>query len=218
MKKEVLFRFLRILIYSLISGIIFAICMLGFFYFSNAYGNAGMVLGVLIFAVAFMLCLLYAYDTYIIRIAYVLENSPIYFLETVVALIGNVLGAMAIAGIIYATNLYKELPNISVFKDYIINLNHFEVLVYSFFSGILIYFGINTYKKAEQPIARFLVLILSTCATCGLYFTNISSCAFLFAADGFSLNLWGKFFTILLGNTIGLLLIPLLRKLRSKIA
>ncbi len=208
MKNLIISKLLKTLINSLIAGIIFAIVGAMYIYFDNYIGMFSLGIG-------FILCLLYAYDAYLIKLPYVFDNNPIYFLETIVSLIGNILGAMLIGGILHLTPFYNN-DILNVFRDNYVNLNHFEILFYGFINGILIYFGVNTYKKAEQPIARFLVLILCIIG-CGAFLNvNIGFASFLFTAK-FEGRLWSKFFTILLGNSLGLLLVPLLRKLRGKI-
>ncbi len=209
MQRTIIFKLLKVLLNSFIAGIIFAIC-------GAAYLYTGGFVGAMILSVGFILCMLYAYDAFIIKIPYVLENNPMYLIETIISLVGNIVGSICVALLLYLTPLYDNNLILEAMKNQIIDLNHFEVILYGLISGVLVYFGINTYKKAEQPIARFLVLIL--CVTASVYFglCQISYDAFFFSAAGVNGNLWSKFFTILIGNTLGLLLIPLLRKLRSK--
>lgn len=211
MKNLIASKLLRVLINSLIAGMIFAVSSAAYLYFANYFG-------LIILSIGFVLCLLYAYDAYLIKFPYILENNPLYILETVISLFGNVIGSILIAALLYLTPFYDSLPTLEILKTGLIELNHFEVLFYALLNGLLIYFGVNTYKKAEQPIARFLVLILCIVG-CGAFMNaNIGFTSFFFAATKFNGNLWGKFFTILLGNTAGLILIPLLRKLRGKLA
>ena len=209
MKKIILSKFLKVIINSFIAGIIFAL-------FSIPYiVNPSLITGVLM-AVPFILSMLYAYDCYLVKFPYILENNPMYIIETVLSILGNIIGIMVVAGILYATKIY-EAPSMVVVQNSLNELNHFEVLLQGLITGLLIYFGVNTYKKAEQPIARFLIIIL--CVTCATYFSMAHFCFFTFMATASKFNgdIWGKVFTVLIGNSLGLIIVPLLRKLKSKI-
>ncbi len=209
MKKIVLSKILKVLINSLISGIIFAL-------FSIPYiVNPSLITSVLM-AVPFILSMLYAYDCFLVKFPYILENNPMYIIETVLSIVGNIIGTMAIGGLLYATKIY-ESSNISIIQNTLNNLNHFEVLLQGLITGLLVYFGVNTYKKAEQPIARFLIIIL--CTMCAFYFNMSHFCFYTFMATASKFNgdIWGKVFSVLIGNSLGLILIPLFRKMKSKI-
>lgn len=209
MTKTIFYKILKVLINSFIAGIILAFGCLGYLYFYN-------YIGMIILGISFILCMLYAYDAYLIKIPYVLENNPFYLVETIISLFGNIIGILIVAALLYATDFYGSCVSIDLLAASLIEYNHFEMLVFSLFSGILLYFGINTYKKAEQPIARFLVLIVCCIATSCFAISNLYYMAFIAFAKNFNGNLWSKFFTVLIGNTLGLLSVPLLRKLRNK--
>lgn len=211
MKKTVLFKILKVLLNSFIAGIIFGLCCIAMSFDSFIFGG-------IVLSVGFILCMLYAYDSYLIRVPYVLENNALYIIDTLVSLVGNIFGTIVVALLLNLTGFHDSNTYVTAIKALAINFNHFEVLLYAFISGVFIYFGVNTYKKAEQPIARFLVIIACISASAAFGMCQINIISFLFCTNGFSADLFGKFFTVLLGNTLGLLLIPALRKLRSKLS
>lgn len=207
MKNMILNKFLRILITSFISGLIFGAFSLTYLLTGNILISSCLLAG------AYLISLLYAYDNYMIKFAFVLDNKVPYLVETLISILGNFIGAMVIGLIARATPL---LDNIDNANNLIISLNHFEVLFYAFISGLLIYFGVNVYKKAEQPIARFLVLILCIVGA-NLFGPFQFSFDVTYAFLGLNGSVFARLFTILLGNTLGLIVIPSLRKLRGKL-
>ncbi len=212
MAKKIIFQLLKTLINSFIAGIIIGLCGLGFVICGTG------VLKSLFLGLGMLICLLYGYDVFSLKIPYVLENNGQTILETIVSFLGNFIGTIIIALICRFSITDGDLSLNNLINDYMINPNYLLNLLYGLFAGIIIYFGVNTYKKAEQPIAKFLVLFLC----CGLVaYTGNSlftySTFFVFAYKGLSWELVGKLFVSLLGNILGGLAIPLLIKLRRKL-
>lgn len=212
MAKKIIFQLLKVLINSFIAGIVAGLCGLGFVMCGTG------ILESLFLGLGMLICLLYGYDVFTLKIPYVLENNGQAILETIVSFLGNFIGTIIIALIcrFSITDGNASLKNL--INDYMIEPNYLFNLLYGLFAGIIVYFGVNTYKKAEQPIAKFLVLFLC----CGLvaYIGNslfTYSTFFVFAYNGLSWELVGKLFVSLLGNILGGLAIPLLIKLRRKL-
>ena len=214
MGKQLLFQSLKKLINAFIGGLIIGLCGIGFLLFSDS------VLAMLIIGLGFLLCLLYGYDNFMIKLPYVFEgNKAINIIDLVIAFIGNFIGSIIVALIAANTGLFEmfSLNSALIVNSFIENFNHFELILYGAFAGIVIYFGVNTYKKAELPIARFLVLLLCGALAFALGGAMISySIVFVFA-NGVTGALFTKLLTILLGNILGGISIPLLIKLRRKL-
>lgn len=211
MAKKIIFQLLKTLINSFIAGIIVGLCGLGFVV------SGGEILGSLFLGLGMLICLLYGYDVFTLKIPYVLENNGQTILETVVSLLGNFIGTIVIA-LICRFSIIDNDSTIICLNVNMINANYLQNLLYGLFAGIIVYFGVNTYKKAEQPIAKFLSLFL--CSSLVLFIGNslfTYSTFFAFAYNNLSWELVGKLFTALFGNVLGGLTIPLLIKLRRKL-
>ena len=216
MVKKIIFQLLKTLLNSFIAGLILGLCGAGFVL------SGGEVFGSLFIGLGFIICLLYGYDVFVLKVPYVLENKGLNALETVISVVGNVIGTLIIALILRYTGLhelYKTAAGTIISQAH--NFNYLEILVYSIFAGIIVYFGVNTYKKAEQPIARFLVLLL--CGVLAYYVGNsiFSYNTFFYicsSQEGVRFaEVFGKLTATLCGNVLGGLIIPLLIKLRRKL-
>ena len=214
MKKILFFKCLKTTVNAFIAGLVIGIFSIGYFFCFSTW------IGYLSLSVGFLITMLYGYDNFMIKVPYVLENKLWNIIETIFSLIGNFLGIVLLSLLMNlfsyeSIEIYKNA--VEIVKNQIIQYNYLEIILLSFLSGILIYFGVNTYKKAEQPIARFLVLIL--CFVLVSYLGNyfVSFQIYCLGATLFSGEIVGKFFSVLLGNILGELLIPGLRILRGRI-
>ena len=209
MVKQLIFKLLKNIINSLIAGFIFGICACGFILVGNE------ILGMLIAGLGVLLTLLYGYDAFITRVPYLVENKYMYAFETLLSLVFNLLGALLIGLLCSVSNIIdvQSLNLLDEFKS----ISDINIFICALFAGFMIYFGVNTYKKAEQPIARFLVLFIWT--SVAFIFGKCIVCYYpvYLALTGFPSELTGKFFIMLLGNILGGLIVPLLRLLRSKL-
>lgn len=214
MGKMLFFRFLKNFVNAFISGIVLGLFCIGFVFSMNSF------ISYLCLGMGLLISMLYGYDSFLIQMPYVLENKIINIVEVLISFIGNFVGILLIAlmmKLIPSDVLVTYNQNLDLIKESLNNLNYLYILVLGFLSGIIIYFGINTYKKAEQPIARFLSLFI--CGALVTYLGNIivPFQMFYLGAFLFKGNLVGKFFTIVLANILGELLIPLLRLFRGRI-
>ncbi len=214
MGKMLFFRFLKNFVNAFISGIVLGLFCIGFVFSMNSF------ISYLCLGMGLLISMLYGYDSFLIQMPYVLENKIINIVEVLISFIGNFVGILLIAlmmKLIPSDVLVTYNQNLDLIEESLNNLNYLYILILGFLSGIIIYFGINTYKKAEQPIARFLALFI--CGALVTYLGNIivPFQMFYLGAFLFKGNLVGKFFTIVLANILGELLIPLLRLLRGRI-
>lgn len=216
MAKKIIFQLLKTLLNSFIAGLILGLAGLGFVVTGST------VIGTLFLGLGFLICLLYGYDVFMLKAPYMLENKGMAAVETLISIVGNVVGTIIIALIARFTGIYDTYAlTVGEIIKQTNNYNYLENLLYAVFAGIIVYFGVNTYKKAEQPIARFLVLLL--CGVLAFYVGNSMfsySTFFLYAGkvDGVTFaTLTSKLSTILIGNAFGAIAVPLLIKVRRKL-
>ncbi len=179
------------------------------------------ILGAFLFSIGLLTILLYGYDLFTGKVGYLLENKTDFLVETIITWFGNLLGAYAMGGLVRLTRLNE----LETFKSTLLSIeatkfhdNYLSLLVMGFFCGICIYFAVNSYKKAEQPIARFLLVIMGVMVFVVCGFEHCVADMFYFSLiNPFSGETIGRLLTITLGNTLGGLIIPTLRLLRGKL-
>lgn len=220
--KLIIGKYLKVLLSSFIAGLLIGIAVtISFIVQSTTLVNAN-IIGPLFGVLGVLLICLYGYNLYTFKVGYVFENKVDYLIEVILSLVGNIIGVFLMSLMLRATSLMSDGSEfLNVVNSYMssrVEEDFFSMIILSFIGGIVAYFGYNTYKKAEQPIAKFLTLILCVGAIyiCGLK-EGITDMFIYSVYKLFDGALALKIFYIILGNTFGALLIPLLNKLRSKI-
>lgn len=220
--KLIIGKYLKVLLSSFIAGLLIGIAVtISFIIQSTTLVNAN-IIGPLFGVLGVLLICLYGYNLYTFKVGYVFENKVDYLIEIILSLVGNIIGVFLMSLMLRATSLMSDGSKfLNVVNSYMssrVEEDFFSMIILSFIGGIVAYFGYNTYKKAEQPIAKFLTLILCVGAIyiCGLK-EGITDMFIYSVYKLFDGALALKIFYIILGNTFGALLIPLLNKLRSKI-
>jgi formate/nitrite transporter FocA (FNT family) len=220
--KPIVGKYLKILISSFIAGLLISISGLIYLGCAGYIGVNGNLVGGLLSTTGLLLICLYGYNLFTFKFGYIVENKIIYVLELFFTLVGNYLGTLIMSLIMRGTDLMKDGTNfMNALNSYMVNReneNILSILILSLICGILIYFAYNTYKKAEQPIARFLTLIVIGTV---IVIANLEHGMF----DMFMYSLYKPFdggltvkvIYMIMANCLGTIIVPLLNKLRSKI-
>lgn len=224
MVKSIVFKYLKQLINAFIAGLIISLaCVVNIY----CVGASSKILGAALFGIGFFFISLYGYELYSFKAGYCIENKVDYLLEMLISIIGNFIGVFVIIGILFLTPFMDSFPNfINGYNSIMTNLLIDDFSLYSFgkalLAGLLIYLGYNTYKKAEQPIARFASLFVMAFIVAYVGLDEIISDLFYFNLSLFN-NIEGVSFSslltrlvfVFLGNTLGAMIIPSLRKLKG---
>ena len=145
-------------------------------------------------------------------------------MDCLIAIIGNYIGAWVIALVVKMTSLSSSANPLVIGLQQIVEPRVQNGLVFDLFgksllSGIVIYLVFNTYKKAEQPIARFLSLFIGAFVLCVVGLDELVSDMFYFNLACLSnysyVTLFSNLVYVLIGNSLGAMIIPLLRKLKG---
>lgn len=220
--KLIINKFLKQFINAIIAGMIISIACVMYLCCSAMNYK---ILGGFIFGLGFLFIGLYGYEYYSQKIGYVVENKVIYILDCLIAFIGNFAGTWLIVLIVKMTSLADAGTGLitigleSVLSSRVGNGLVLDFIGKSLISGLIIYLTFNTYKKAEQPIARFLSLFIGAFVISLLGFDELVSDMFYFNMACFYDYNYGELFAklmyVLVGNSLGAMIIPLLRKLKG---
>lgn len=218
--KLIINKYLKQLINGLIAGILLSIGTLAFLY-CKAIDQ--IVLGGFLFGFGFFFIALYGYDLFTNKVGYSVENKVVYLLDLLFALIGNYLGTWLVALIFKMTNIFDS-NLFAIFLNELFKEKSQTGMVFNYFgmaliSGIILYLSYNTYKKAEQPIARFLSIFITAILISVLGLFELTSDLFVNEILCLNFGNYGHLFLtnfyVLVGNSIGAMIIPLFRKLKG---
>lgn len=181
-------------------------------------------LGGFLFSLGLFMILRYSFNLYTGKVGYIPERKPIYLREVGITLLGNVIGTGLTAGLIRLSRTG------AVIHENALNAMHTKMndglmsrLILGFFCGILMYIAVDNGNccKAEN---RDMSFIFGTCMPvmvfifCG-FNHSIADCFYFFAAvDSTEMLLSGigYLITVIIGNALGGMLIPLGMKLSDK--
>lgn len=215
--KLIVFKYLKVLLAGFMAGLMIALGSIAYVYISSiGYPIAAG----LVASFGILMTCLYGYNLFSAKVGYALENNVLYILEIALSFIGNFLSVLLCGLIVKGTKLMTDTSAFKVTLEAMMNAKaNDEVLstvLLALLAGLLIYLAINTYKKAEQPIARFGAVILASIIIyvigCGELTIDMFYVSCYKPFDGV-LSL--KLVYIAIGNIAGALLIPALNKLRS---
>ncbi|MBO7086336.1 MAG: formate/nitrite transporter family protein [Bacilli bacterium] len=202
-------RIINTLISSFISGILIAIGGVVFLSTESKY------LGALAFAVGLFFIVEGGFKLYTGAIGYALDNDKTTNFLLTVIVVGNFLGTFFVSGIIHLTRIFDAITlkanDLVAIK---LNDSWFSVLILAIMCGLLIYLGVNTFKKSNNNFSRvFAIIICVFVFIISSYEHCIANMFYISIADAWSLKAFLYMLLMILGNSIGGLLIPALSKI-----
>ena len=167
------------------------------------------LLGAFLFSFGLFTICNYGLNLYTGKIGYLVNDpSASYVVELLLTLAGNVIGTALTAFLVNSTRL---APSIASFVGPVVETKNADsfmsLIVLAFFCGILMYTAVKINRDNHSPLGILFcipVFILSG-------FEHSIADIFYFAASGIvSLKAFGFILTVILGNSIGGMLLPVL--------
>ena len=203
---------IEILIKSILAGIMIGIG--GTIYLSLDYKIVGSIL----FAIGLFIIVVYSFNLYTGKIGYLINNfNKKYIRELIITLIGNFIGTFFVGFVLRYTRIYTSISDKAKgLVDIKLNDTLISILILSFFCGILMYLAVNTYKEVKD-IGKYLAVFLGVIVfiLCGFEHC-IANMYYFSVSSTWSLNTLLYLLVMILGNSLGGILIPLCNKVIKK--
>lgn len=203
---------IEILIKSILAGIMIGIGGTIYLSLDNK------IVGSILFAIGLFIIVVYSFNLYTGKIGYLINNfNKKYIRELIITLIGNFIGTLFVGFILKYTRIYTMISEkAKTLADIKLNDTLISILILSLFCGILMYLAVNTYKEVKDTgkyLAVFLgVIVFILCGfehcIANMYYFSVSST--------WSLNTLLYLLVMILGNSLGGILIPLCNKVIKK--
>ena len=196
---------------GVIAGILISIG--GTVFLSCNSSELGKIVGAFLFAVALLCICIKGYSLYTGKICYIpAKHDKEAFSVLLLGLLGNLISTVVFGYLIrYAVPAVGDAAFTGCSAR--LEQSFFQTLIRAVMCGILIYLAVDIYRENKTVVGIIFcipVFILSS------YEHSIAD-MFYFAASGIvSLKACGFIWTVILGNTIGGMLIPLLKKIGQK--
>lgn len=178
------------------------------------------IIGSLFFAVGLFAICTMGFNLFTGKVCYTFENKPSYILQLIVIWIGNLCGAILVSILESFTRIYPTLQEKALvmvqakFVD-----NPISLLILGIFCNILIYLAVDGYKNNPHELGKYLAIIfgVSVFIICGfehcvadMYYISIAN-AWTYA------HAIETIIIVTIGNIIGGISLPLIKKLITKI-
>lgn len=203
---------IEILIKSILAGIMIGIG--GTIYLSLD----DKIVGSILFAIGLFIIVVYSFNLYTGKIGYLINNfNKKYIRELIITLIGNFIGTLFVGFILKYTRIYTMISEkAKTLADIKLNDTLISILILSFFCGILMYLAVNTYKEVKD-IGKYLAVFLGVIVfiLCGFEHC-IANMYYFLVSSTWSLNTLLYLLVMILGNSLGGILIPLCNKVIKK--
>ena len=203
---------IEILIKSILAGIMIGIGGTIYLSLDNK------IVGSILFAIGLFIIVVYSFNLYTGKIGYLINNfNKKYIRELIITLIGNFIGTLFVGFILKYTRIYNMISEkAKTLADIKLNDTLISILILSFFCGILMYLAVNTYKEVKD-IGKYLAVFLGVIVfiLCGFEHC-IANMYYFSVSSTWSLNTLLYLLAMILGNSLGGILIPLCNKVIKK--
>lgn len=196
---------------SIMSGILIGIGGIVYLSVENKY------LGAFLFSLGLFTIIQFGFSLYTGKVGYIPEKPVFYIKEVAVTLLGNVLGTAFTASAVFPTHIRSNIHEkaVSIISTKISD-SFLSQVILGFFCGMLMYIAVENGRisrnKGYDISAVFCtVLPVMVFILCG-FNHSVADCFYFFAAD---LSFKGALYILIVavGNALGGMTIPLLKKL-----
>ena len=170
--------------------------------------------GACLFSVALLTVCLKQYSLYTGKIGTIVENHKKEdFSVLLLGLLGNVIGMIVLGfAISYALPSISDTAKIVV-ESKLSEQNFLQTLIRAILCGVLMYVAVSTYKENKTIVG---ILFTIPAFILAGFEHSIADLGYFAIANEISLKAFGFFWTVILGNTIGSCILPLLKLTKNK--
>jgi len=206
--------FLKNAISDFILGILGGLCIsLGGIAF---LASGGGIIGALFFVVGLFTICTFNFNLYTGKVCYVLDNKPTFWWTVIFTYLGNVAGTL-LAGYGIQLTRFVDNPNTSALIESVantkINDEWYSIFILAILCNIMIFIAVDGFKNNKHDIGKYLSLFfgVSVFVLCG-FEHSIADMFYFTIANVWSVKSVLFILLITLGNAIGGLIIPVIRK------
>ncbi len=197
-------KYLDYLIKSIFAGIMIGIAGTVYLRVDNN------IVGAFLFSIGLLVICMYGMNLYTGKIGYILINKLNYIYELLITILGNFIGTFLVARLVLLTR-FKSVSDKAVdLVNLKLNDNLFSIFILAVLCGILMYIAVNNYKKINNEIGKYSCIFM-----CVMVFIlsgfehSIANMYYISVANLLSLKSLLYIFIMILGNSVGSILIAL---------
>lgn len=204
---------------TFLKGLLAGLCIAigGWLYIKTRDAGSSSVLAAFLFPIGLILICNFGYFLYTGKICYLInhiknKNGGSYIVHLAFGLIGNYVAATLIG--LLLKNMFNVPSFVNAMVETKMGYEWWKLIILGIFCGILIYLAVEAFANIENIFGKYVILILCVAGFIICGFEHCIADMFYFAVGGlFSIKSLGVLSLIVLGNSLGGLLIPIVRRI-----
>ncbi|MCI7766772.1 MAG: formate/nitrite transporter family protein [Oscillospiraceae bacterium] len=170
-------------------------------------------LGSFLFGTGLFVILSFGFNLFTGKVGYAVENKPSYIIDLIIIWLGNLVGTAAMGGMLLCTRIAGIGEKAAQICEVKFNDNLLSIFILAFFCGMLMFIAADGYKKISNPVGQMLAVFLPVMAfILSGYEHCIANMFYFTVARVWSLNTVIYLLVMTLGNAVGGIFIPFVRK------
>lgn len=174
------------------------------------------VIGALFFTLGLYTICTFGFNLFTGKVCYVFENKPKYIFDIVIILFGNLIGTCLIGFLTRLTRIANDkfLEKAESLCQAKLNDNLLSIFILAVFCNIFIYIAVEEFKNNPHELGKYLGLFLGVAGFILCGFEHVVANMFYFSVAGelFSLKTALYLIVMTLGNAVGAVIFPVIRK------
>lgn len=200
-------RFADILLRAIVTGFAIGIGGIVFLSCDNRY------IGAFLFGTGLFVILSFGFNLFTGKVGYAVENKPSYLIDLAVIWLGNLIGTAVTAGLVLCTRISGIGEKAQTICDTKLGDTLASNFILAFFCGMLMFIAADGYKTINNSAGKMLAIFLPVVVFILCGFEHCVANMFYFTvAQVWSLRTLGYLIVMTLGNSVGGIFIPLMRK------
>ena len=170
-------------------------------------------LGAFLFGTGLFTILTFGFNLFTGKVGYAVEREPAYILELLIVWLGNFGGAAISAYMLLNTRISGIADKARAMCETKLADDLLSIFLLAFFCGMLMFIAADGYKTIKNPVGQICVVFLPVVVFILSGFEHCIANMFYFTiAEAWSFKALGYLMIMTLGNAVGGMFIPLVRK------
>jgi formate/nitrite transporter FocA (FNT family) len=118
------------------------------------------VVGAVLFSIGLFFIVVFGFNLFTGKIAYLIDNGWRYLVDLSVILLGNLIGTLSVGLLIRLTRLSGAVEKAVSVCDVKLSDSLPSIFILAFFCGILMFLAVDGYKTIDNPLGKYLAVFL----------------------------------------------------------
>jgi len=170
-------------------------------------------MGAFLFGTGLFVILTFGFNLFTGKVGYAAEREPKYIIDLIIIWLGNFAGTAAAAYMFLNTRISGIADRAKGMCETKLNDNLLSIFILAIFCGILMFIAADGYKTIKNPIGQVMVIFLPVIVFILSGYEHCIANMFYFTiAEAWSFKSLGYLMIMTLGNAVGGMFIPIIRK------